>query len=315
MARLCKFFVNLRLKNEKMKKLLAIVNPKSGTHDQTSVPATITQVVDSSRFSVDFRHITAPGDAECFAREAVQGGYYGVIAVGGDGTINGAARGLIGTDVALAVVPCGSGNGLARHLGIPLKLQDAIAVVNHDDVQPIDYGTLCGQPFLCTCGVGLDAQVAYRFQQAGRRGFVPYVASCLSEYLTYKPGTFTVSIDGHEFTTKALDITCCNTAQFGFDSFIAPHASAQDGVLDVTIVSPLPVIGAPIVGLSLFTRNIDKQHWVHISRGKHITITRHQDGPMHIDGDPVTMPLTVQVDCHHAGVRIFLPAASGSWQL
>lgn len=295
-----------------MKQLLAIINPKSGTHDQASVPDLIGRLIDPSRFSVLMREVSREGDAERFAREAVALGCYGVLAVGGDGTINGAARGLIGTDVAMAVVPCGSGNGLARHLGIPLNLEGAIGVVNRDDVQPLDYGTLNGEPFLCTCGVGLDAQVAHKFQLAGTRGFLPYFKSAITEFLTYKPGTYDINIDDNRFTIKALDITCCNTAQFGFDSYIAPHASAQDGLLDVTIVSPLPLIGAPIVGLSLFTKNIDKQHWVHCFRGKTVHIHRHQEGHMHIDGDPVTMPPSVEIVCHHLGIKVFLPAEGGA---
>lgn len=293
-----------------MKKLLAIINPKSGTGDQTSVPDKIGRMVDATRFCVDLCRVEADGDAERLAREAVDNRYYGVIAVGGDGTVNGVARALIGTELALAVVPRGSGNGLARHLGIPMSLDKAIAVVNRDDVQTIDYGTLNNEPFFCTCGVGLDAQVAYKFQLDGRRGFIPYLKNALEEFVNCKPGSYDIAVEGEHFTTKALSLTCCNIAQFGFNSYIAPHANAQDGMLDVTVISPLPILGAPIVGLSLFTRNIDKQHWVHCFRGKAIRIHRHQQGPMHIDGDPVTMPLDVDVRCHHQGIRVFFPDAS-----
>ena len=131
-----------------MNKILAIINPKSGTSSKAQVPALIDNIIDKNLFSVEFRYVEAEGDAQRFAREAVDKGYYGVMAIGGDGTVNGAAAGLIDTPVALAVIPCGSGNGLGRHMNIPMKIEEALRVVNRNQVENFDYCTLNDRPFL-----------------------------------------------------------------------------------------------------------------------------------------------------------------------
>ena len=141
-----------------MKKLLAVVNPKSGTGNQEQIPDLLDSVIDKSRFSVDVRVVQAEGDAYRFGREAVDNGYYGLVAIGGDGTVNGAASAVINTDVALAVVPCGSGNGLGRHLNIPMNVRKALSLINDDRVERFDYGTVNDRPFMCTCGMGFDAR-------------------------------------------------------------------------------------------------------------------------------------------------------------
>ncbi len=290
-----------------MKKLIAIVNPKSGTGDQAGVPELVDKIVDKERFDVDYRYIDKPGDAKRFAQEAVATGCYGVIAVGGDGTVNGAASGLIDTDVALAVVPCGSGNGLARHLHIPLKMSGALKVVNKDLIENFDYCTLNGVPFMCTCGMGFDAQVAYDFQLDGKRGFPTYVKKALEDYLTFKPQEYTIEIDGKEYTQKAFVIAFGNAAQYGNNGFITPHASMQDGLVDMTVISPFNVLEVPIMGLSLFFKKIDINHCVNMYRSKSFKIHRYAPGPMHIDGDPIDMPADVEVVCHPGGIKIFTP--------
>ncbi len=235
-----------------MLKLLAIINPKSGTGKKTNVATLIEKVIDKDVFFVDFRTVSAEGDAFKFATEAVENAYYGVIAVGGDGTINGVASALIGTDVALAIVPVGSGNGLARHLKIPMKIEDALMVVNKNLIEKFDYCTVNDRPFMCTCGVGFDAQVAYDFAEDGKRGLTTYLKKTIGDYLHYEPQKYVIELNGQQVEEKAFVITCCNAAQYGNNSFIAPHASVQDGLLDVTMITPFPFFIAPFVGLSLF---------------------------------------------------------------
>jgi YegS/Rv2252/BmrU family lipid kinase len=290
-----------------MKDLIAIINPKSGTNNHSCATALIDKVVDKSRFNVALRYVEKPGDAKRFAQEAVTHGCYGVIAVGGDGTVNGAASGLVNSDVALAVVPCGSGNGLARHLHIPLKMENALKVVNQDLVDSFDYCTLNDVPFMCTCGMGFDAQVAYDFQLDGKRGFPTYVKTALEDYLKFKPQEYKIDIDGRSFTEKAFVIAFGNAAQYGNNGFIAPHASMQDGKVDMTVISPFHVLEVPIMGLSLFFKKIDLNHCVNIYRATTFRIHRFEPGPMHIDGDPVDMPCDVEVKCHPRGIKIFTP--------
>lgn len=290
-----------------MKKLLAVVNPKSGTGNQHQIPQLIDSIIDKSRFAVDIRLVEAEGDAYRFGREAVDNGYYGLVAIGGDGTVNGAASAVVKSDVALAVVPCGSGNGLGRHLNIPMDVKKALALINDDRVEPFDYCTVNDRPFMCTCGMGFDAQVAFDFSRAGKRGFITYLKKTFSVYANYKCEDYVLELDGERIEEKAFVIALCNAAQYGNNSFIAPHASMQDGMIDITVISPFKFYDAPLVGLSLFFKNIDKNRHVAIYRAKEIKIMRKQHGPMHIDGDPVEMPDELLVKCHKDGIRIFSP--------
>ncbi len=290
-----------------MKKLLAIINPKSGTGNKAGMADIIARTIDPAKFQVDYCTVQVPGDAQRFAQKAIEGYYDGVLAVGGDGTVNGVASTLIGTHVAMGVVPCGSGNGLARHLNVPMNVEQALQVVNRDQVKDFDYCTVNGMPFVCTAGLGFDAQVAYAFALDGKRGFITYLKKTLEQYTQYSPEEYEIEIDGNKFTQKAFVIAFGNAAQYGNNSFIAPHASMQDGLIDVTVISPFPIVAAPIIGLSLFTKMIDKLYHVHVYRGKHVCVTRKAEGPMHIDGDPFTMPARLDIKCHPAGIKIFTP--------
>lgn len=290
-----------------MHKVIAIINPLSGTKDKSIVPSVIEKVLDKRLFSVDYRFVAEEGDARRFAREAVDEHCYGVMAVGGDGTVNGVASALVNTDVAMAVVPCGSGNGLGRHMNIPLKLEDAIEIVNRNQVERYDYCTLNDRTFMCTCGMGFDAQVAHDFAIDGKRGLATYVKKTLFDYLHYEPEDYRLEFDGHVIENKAFVISCCNAAQYGNNSFIAPHASIQDGLVDITMITPFPFFVAPIVGLRLFLKNIDKDHYVQIFRAKDVKIFRKEAGPMHIDGEPVVMPAGLHVKCHAGGIKMFSP--------
>lgn len=186
-------------------------------------------------------------------------------------------------------------------------MENALKVVNQDLVDSIDYCTLNDVPFMCTCGMGFDAQVAYDFQLDGKRGFPTYVKTALEDYLKFKPQEYKIDIDGRSFTEKAFVIAFGNAAQYGNNGFIAPHASMQDGKVDMTVISPFHVLEVPIMGLSLFFKKIDLNHCVNIYRATTFRIHRFEPGPMHIDGDPVDMPCDVEVKCHPRGIKIFTP--------
>ena len=290
-----------------MHKIIVIINPKSGTTDKAEVPAVIENVLNKNLFSVEYRYVAEEDDAFRFAREAVDGNYYGVMAVGGDGTVNGAASALVDTPVALAVVPCGSGNGLGRHMNIPMKIDEAIKIVNKNQVEDFDYCTLNDRPFMCTCGMGFDAQVAYDFALDGKRGLTTYVKKTILDYIHYEPENYRLEFDDHIIENKAFVISCCNAAQYGNNSFIAPHASIQDGLIDITMITPFPFFMAPVMGLRLFLKNIDKDHYVQIFRAKEVKIMREKAGPMHIDGDPEEMPAQLEIKCHPGGLKMFSP--------
>ena len=176
------------------KKILAIINPISGTKDKEELPALIDEVIDPSKYSVECRFTQYAGHAAEMTRQAVADGVDVVLSVGGDGTCNEIARELINTPTALAIVPVGSGNGLARHLGISMDARKALEIVNDGVIADLDYCTANGRPFFCTCGVGFDALVSLKFAQGKRRGKLAYVAKALTEYLKYKSETYQIEM-------------------------------------------------------------------------------------------------------------------------
>ena len=291
-------------------KLMAIINPIAGADSKDSIPDIIGRTIDHSQFDVDIRFTRYAAHATALASEAVENGYNAILAVGGDGTINEIASALRDTPVALAIVPCGSGNGLARHLNIPLSPEKAIAVANARHIESLDYCTVNDRPFFCTCGVGFDALVSEKFAQAGRRGPITYVQKALSEYLKYRSEVYSIETADSTVTEKAFIIACGNASQYGNNAFITPQASMKDGLIDVTVILPFTPIDTAIMGILLFTKHLDQDTNIQSFRTSELTIHRPGAGIMHIDGDPVMMPADLHIRCHKGGIKIFLPDES-----
>ena len=289
------------------KKILAIINPISGTKDKEELPALIDEVIDPSKYSVECRFTQYAGHAAEMTRQAVADGVDVVLSVGGDGTCNEIARELINTLTALAIVPVGSGNGLARHLDIPLNVERALSIINLCHIENLDYCTVNERPFFCTCGIGFDALVSEKFAQAGRRGPITYLQKALSEYLKYRSEVYSIETADKVITEKAFIIACGNASQYGNNAFITPQASMTDGLVDVTVILPFTPIDTAIMGLLLFTKHLDQDTNIHSFRTSELTIHRPKAEMMHIDGEPVMMPADLHIRCHKGGIKIFLP--------
>ncbi|MBR6489192.1 MAG: diacylglycerol kinase family lipid kinase [Muribaculaceae bacterium] len=291
---------------ENRKKLMAIVNPFSGSSKKERVPQLIEEVIDHSRFDVEVALVTRELRVSDLAAQAVKKGYYGVIAVGGDGTVNGAASALRDSDVALAIIPCGSGNGLARHLEIPMNMRHALEVINRDHIEVCDYCTLNDDTFVCTAGMGFDAEIADRYAQRTKRGALNYVKTAFQVYARYKPIHCTIDIDGRVIDEDVFVITCANASQYGNNAFIAPQASLQDGLLDVTIIKPFSPLESPIVGGSLFTKTVTKNRHVDTYKARQVKIHSSMPRVYHVDGEPMSMISDMTVTCHPGGIKFFV---------
>ena len=292
---------------EKRKHILAIINPVSGIGSKDKLPRLIDTVVDHETNDVSIVMSEYAGHAREIAAQAVSDGIDVVVAVGGDGTVNEVGSALCQTSTALAIVPCGSGNGLARHLRIPTNSSRALQVINNGAVGQFDYCTVNGKPFFCTCGMGFDATVSYKFSNEGTRGFITYIKTALSEYVKYKPQEYLIDIDGKKMQEKAFVIACCNAAQYGNNAYIAPRATMQDGLLDLTVMHPFSLAQSPLIGARLFLRQLGNDHHVSIYRGKRVVIERRRDDIMHIDGDPVMMPQRIVIENISKGIKILVP--------
>ena len=291
----------------KRRHILAIINPVSGTGSKDKIPRLIDTMVDQEKNDVSIVMSEYAGHAHEIATQAVNDGIDIVIAIGGDGTVNEVGSALCGTDTALAIVPSGSGNGLARHLRISMNASRALQVLNNGVVGQFDYCRINDKPFFCTCGMGFDAAVSYKFSNEGTRGFITYIKTALSEYIKYQPQDYVINIDGTELKEKAFVIACCNAAQYGNNAYIAPRATMQDGLIDVTVMHPFNMIESPLIGARLFLRQLNHDNHVSIYRGKHVIIERNQDDIVHIDGDPLVMPARVEIENVSRGIHILVP--------
>lgn len=288
-----------------MKNIAFIVNPISGTKAKNRVAKLIRELLDLQQFAPTVVVTEYAGHATQLAQQFAMEDYYAVVAVGGDGTINEVASGLIGTNTALGIVPNGSGNGFARHLDISTRMNRAIEMLNNSEVINVDYGLVNNQPFFSTCGVGFDAVVAQDFSDSSR-GFKGYVQSIFKDLFQYKPETYQLKGEGIDLTTTAFLVNFANASQWGYDAYIAPKASVQDGWLDVAIVSEFPMTAAAGLALSLFTKNIDEKLHMNTLRTKELTLTRASEGPMHIDGTPVMMPAELHVKIVEEGLKVLV---------
>ena len=289
------------------RKIVFVYNPISGSHKLLPVVPIIEKFINNDIYDYEIINTQHKGHATEIAREYAARRYDAVIAVGGDGTVNEVGCGLIGSDTALGIIPCGSGNGLARHLGIPIDPFKAVKWLDKSIFTDIDYGTMNGQPFFCTCGVGFDAKVSDSFSKAGTRGVLTYLESIMKEIATYHNETYKLSFDNSSETFEAFLITCANADQWGNNAFIAPTASLQDGLLDVIAAHPFNVVDAPLIAFQLFNRQIDKNPKVSVRKCNGVTITREKEGPAHYDGDPVIMGREIRIEIVPSGLKVLIP--------
>ncbi len=287
-------------------RLKLIINPISGTHSKAGLADYVEQRLADAGFIVDTAYTTCHGDATRIASQAVAQGFDGVIACGGDGTVNEAARALCGTGKAFGIIPAGSGNGLARHLSIPIDVDGAIKVIEKRRICDCDHATVNGSQFFCTFGLGYDAAVSHQFAKEKQRGLHTYIKSALSVFRNYQASNYRISLDGAPFIEReAFLVACCNASQYGNNAFIAPEASITDGLLDVVIVKDAPRLRTLLVGIDMMSGMIPKNTQTETFRAKHVTIERTNEGPCHIDGEPLTMGTHFDVRCIPASLRMF----------
>ena len=286
------------------KKIVFVVNPISGTQGKKAILRWIDELLDRSIYDYSIVKTEYAGHATQIAAMAVKENVDVVVAIGGDGTINEIGRALVHTETALGIIPCGSGNGLARHLRIPMEPKAAIDVLNRGSRLCIDYGKINNIPFFCTCGVGFDAFVSLKFADSGKRGLLTYLENTLHESLTYQPETYEIENEEGTVKYKAFMIACGNASQYGNNAYIAPQASLTDGLMDVTILEPFTVLEVPNLSFQLFNKTIDQNSRVKTIRTKKIKIHRVNDGVMHFDGDPLMAGKELEVEIVPAGLHV-----------
>lgn len=303
------------------KKIIFIYNPYSGAGRNKLILRQIEELVDTKKYDYEIVTLDHPGHSTEIARESAAKKIDIVCAIGGDGTVNIIAKELINSDTALAIIPCGSGNGLARHLHIPIDSAKAIELINRGHIKNMDYGVINLIPFFCTCGLGFDAFISKKFATSKIRGPLAYIEKMLLNGLDYKPETYNIEIIGkrdkdgqmmEEVTqTDAFMISCANASQFGNNAYIAPQASVFDGLLNVTILKPFTPLEVPQLALQLFNGTLDKNNRIETFWCKSMSVHRKGPGIIHYDGDPVDTTADVEIAVVPGGIRCVCPEGEG----
>lgn len=283
---------------------LLIINPRSGTRQRESIPGMVEAVMSKHETELMVKVTTCPEDVTVFAREAVDQRFDKVIVAGGDGTVSEVASVLCFTDIPLAILPCGSGNGLSRTLAIPQDFQKAVEVIDRDYQIVIDRGQVNGNPFFCTFGMGFDAMVSKKFATEKRRGRITYIKNAFREFLSYNSEVYAISVDGNVVAERAMLVAVCNASQYGNNAFIAPEASLTDGLLDITIIHDGSLLMHAMAGLQLMSGHIDRNILVDTFRVSQAEISRLKSGPVHIDGEPLEMGKLFKVECNPNALRV-----------
>ncbi len=292
----------------------AILNPRAGVRTRRTREAVERGRPSWTDYAVSLTR--AAGHATELACDAVAAGADLVVAVGGDGTVNEVARGLLGTPAALGVVPVGSGNGLARALRIPLRPEAALAALEAGDRRRIDVGFINGRPFLNVAGVGFDAAVGHAFHEWGRRGrrrgLLGYLRLCVAELRTYRPPRLAVEVGGERVELSAFVVTFANGPQYGSAAVINPGARLDDGQLEVVVFENESWWSSLLAAPRLFLGGLERSPSYRRLVGDSALVTAATPAPVHCDGDPAGHSERIEVRLERRALEVVGPAGTVS---
>lgn len=269
------------------KNILFLLNPISGVGKKGDIPVFIDKYIGNLH-NTEIRYTEHVGHGKEIA-EAEHQNYDAIIAIGGDGTVNEIGNGVANTSCAMGIIPSGSGNGLARHLKIPLNIKSAIERIAKFQPKTYDSGLVNDEFFIGTCGFGFDGYIAKLFDQHDKRGFISYAKLIAKEYMDYQPKEFEVVVNGHSSTHQSLVCAIANSSQFGNGFTISPDSNMQDGKMEIILIDKFPLIDTPVIGTRFFTQSINQsKHFKAISFHKEATITvkDNSGNNFHLDGEP-----------------------------
>ena len=290
-----------------MKKIRFIINPIAGTGKHKQVETAINRVLDRTLFNYDIQYTRHAKHGTALSQEAINENYEIVVAVGGDGTVNEVGNPLIHTNVTMAVIPTGSGNALARHLKIPMNVENALRKINNLKITKIDTAEVNGHRFIGFSGVGFDAYIAGLFSKVKKRGFQSYIKLVSSEVFKYKSEEYTIRFDGKAIIQEAFLVCAANSSEYGNNAKIAPGADMEDGFLDLCIISKFPLITTPAITLKLFNQTINTSRYNEMFRVKSVKISKKEAIFAHIDGEPIDLGNEIEISIKPLSLQIIIP--------
>lgn len=289
------------------KRIVFIVNPKAGTNLQKHIRESVEKHLNHRKFEYGFRFTERAGHAKTLALEAVAEGYEIVVAVGGDGSINEVASALLGTEAVLGIVPAGSGNGLAMHLGYGRDIDEAVKKINTAEVRLIDIGMMNGQPFINIAGIGFDGLVSNMMKESNWRGFIPYFLNSVKAGLQYTPRLCRIEIDDKVLTEKCFIISVANGPMWGYNFQIAPDARLDDGFFEVVIMKEAPRWQYFALVPSSLTGKIYESDIVEHFRARHVKIVAEGKNYIHLDGEGQLLEGALEFEIKPKALKILAP--------
>lgn len=292
--------------NNEIKKVFFIVNKYSGSGFKPGQENTFLRVCKDHQVTCSFEYTQRPGHATELARDAAAAGCEKIVAVGGDGTINEVAQGLINTNAAMGIIPKGSGNGLARHLGISVKTQNALLCLFSSKRLAIDTFRINGRLSLNVSGIGFDGYIADLFGAEKKRGLQGYTKLVLNEFRKFAEFDAEIIADGVQLTKKAFVIAIANSSQYGNNARIAPHASVCDEVLNLSILRKFPVYRLDFI-YSFFTGTIARSSYCDTREVRNATIQLSRPMAFHVDGEAAGASDKFNIQVMPASLNILAP--------
>ncbi|MFP4091374.1 MAG: diacylglycerol/lipid kinase family protein [Cyclobacteriaceae bacterium] len=288
---------------------LFIINPISGLGQQKDLPELIHKHLDKSRFQYDIIITEYAGHGKKLARE-MHREFDILVAVGGDGTINEIASGLIDSEAALGVIPLGSGNGFARHLKLSTQPLKAIQQLNRSQRAYMDTGLLNGHPFFNVSGTGFDGQISKIFAQQTKRGYLTYARLVMEELQNFQPYLYEFELDGKQYSEKFFLIAFANTSQYGNNAIIAADAMTDDGLLDIVMIRPFPHLHLPSFTMMAFFRRLHLSPYVKIVKAQQFRLKNPQGAPIHIDGEYLNQDKRIEIITRPNTLQVMIPLES-----
>jgi diacylglycerol kinase (ATP) len=292
-----------------VQKILFVINPVSGGKavDRKNLESKIL-FLKPAELSAEIKIWESHDQDEEILSMICEGSYDAIAAVGGDGTVNFLAHATMKKGIPMGIIPMGSGNGLARHLGIPLKTEAALKSFYNGKISVIDTGIINGKLFLCTAGAGFDALIGELFSTSTERGFYTYAKMSFQQFMGYKPRNYKIIIDGKEINRTAFIIAIANVNQYGNNTYIAPEANLKDGLLDVCVVKPFHMYDTPALAFRVFTKTLHKSHVFESWKARKITLYLNDNESVQVDGEPLKPGNRLEIEINPGSLKMIVPA-------
>ncbi|MFI5141311.1 MAG: diacylglycerol/lipid kinase family protein [Bacteroidia bacterium] len=285
------------------KRIAFVVNPNSGPKKKENIVDVIEKTM-SGKTPFDILVWKDKNNFEEIRKQITSGKYTTVVAVGGDGTVNEVAKNVANTNIVLGIIPRGSGNGLARTLGIPQNAIEAIKRVETGTVRTIDHGFINGKFFSCAAGIGFDARICELFAGSKTRGLMTYVRISLMEFLSYRAKEYTIHANNQTIKTKAFLIAFANAGQYGNDFYIAPQAKMDDGLIDIVILKPFNIFSACDIFVKVLSRKAHKAKSIVTFSAKEFKIKNESNTAIHFDGEPGLIENEIEIKINPQSLKV-----------